>query len=124
MPELTSHQKLKLSGDMTCAYAGSLYDVDAASLKVLFDEERVPYDLELHLNFSSPEQVKGLARFFAAMAGLEPPHRFAFTMKASALARHRQEFQDVDDIEQWITVAGGACFELANYDYAGRADAI
>ncbi|PKL77899.1 MAG: hypothetical protein CVV27_04355 [Candidatus Melainabacteria bacterium HGW-Melainabacteria-1] len=124
MPELSSHQKIKLGGEMTCAYAGTLYEVDGASLKVLFDEDRTPYEIELRLNFSVPEQVKGLARIFPGIEGLAPPHRFAFGMKDAMLLQHRQAFQEVDDVEQWITVAGGACFELANYDYRGRADAI
>lgn len=126
MPELVSHVKLKLTGEMTCRFQQLELVITAASLKVLFEEERQPYHLELHLAFAQAAQVEQLAAAFPGLLGLHrtPPFDFGFSMKPEVIARHAQAFSDVDELEKWITVAGGACFELANYDYIGRVEQI
>ncbi len=122
MPELTSHHTLKLGGEMTCAFGGTPYEVDSAILKVLFDEARVPYDIELHLNFTHPEQLPALATAFPPVQNLKPPHCFAFRMRAAVLNEYLEVFQGVASLEDWVTVAGGACFALDNYTFIGRGE--
>lgn len=124
MAELASHHKIKLTGEMTCAYRGVLYEVDAASLKVLFDEHRDPYHLELHLNFTQPAQMAQLAETVDAVKGQGPPYLFGFSMKPGAIQANREAFAGVQVLEDWITVAGGACFELDHYDCIGPVDEL
>lgn len=124
MAEQTSHHRIKLTGEMTCAYQGVLYEVDGASLKVLFDEERTPYHIELHLHFTKPEQVATLAESMDELKGFGEPYLFGFAMKESSLLLYREVFAEVDALDQWVTVAGGACFDIANYHPIGPVEAL
>ena len=124
MAEQTSHHRIKLTGEMTCAFKGLLYEVDAASLKVLFDEDRKPYHLELHLNFTNPEQMLTLAEEMPGVKGHGPPYLLGFSMKESKIRTYSAAFEEVDALDQWVTVAGGACFELDNYDCIGPMEAL
>lgn len=122
MAERISHVQLKLTGEMTCAFQGRLLQLEGASLKVLFEENRQPYHLELHLALIQPEDVRALSAHFEGLTGLDqrPPFHFGFSMKSEAIAQYREDFAAVDELEQWITVAEGACFELSHYTYIGR----
>lgn len=124
MAEQTSHHKITLSGEMTVAYQGVAYAIDGASLRVLFEDGRQPYDLELRLHFTDGDQVAGLAQAFPALVGQGAPLRFGFSMKPAALAFYREIFAQVDSLEQWVTVAGGACFELEHYEGIGPVEAL
>lgn len=122
MAEQSVRHRLRLTGEMTCQFQGQAYAISAAALEVLFDELRVPYHIGLDLTFSDPEQVAQLGVFFPGLAGLStsPPLAFAFAMHETVLQAYREVFQEVDTLEGWITVAGGACFELGHYAYSGR----
>lgn len=124
MAEQISHVRLKLTGEMTCAFRGLMLSLEAATLKVLFEEERQPYHVELHLAFVKPEDVQALAGFFPGLTGLHdrPPLHFGFSMQADSLERYAADFAAVDTLEDWVTVANGACFELSHYTYIGRVE--
>lgn len=121
IPELISHHTLKLGGEMTCALGTTLYEVNSAILKVLFDEDRVPYDMTLHLNFTDPAQLPALREHFPTVPH-QPPMCFAFRMRDAVLRDYLEVFQGVGNLEDWVTVAGGACFALDNYTFAGRGE--
>ncbi len=124
MAEQISHVRLKLTGEMTCAFQGMLLTLEGATLKVLFEAERQPYHVELHLALTRAEEVSALAAFFPGLTGLHerPPFHFGFSMKPESLSRYAADFAAVGTLEDWVTVANGACFELSHYTYIGRVD--
>jgi hypothetical protein len=126
MAEQISHIRLKLDGEMTCRFHELTLQLDAAVLRVLFEEERNPYHVELHLSLTQAEDVKALGQTFSELSHLYtlPPFHFGFSMTPSVLAQHAKTFAGVERLEDWITVAEGACFALDNYEYIGRVDSF
>lgn len=126
MAEQISHIRLKLKGDMTCRFEQLTLQLNAAVLRVLFEEDRNPYHVELHLAFTQAEDVKALGQSFSEMSHLykSPPFDLGFSMDPAAVAKHAQAFANVERLEDWVTVAEGACFELSNYHYIGRVPSL